>query len=464
MATKIQLRRDTAANWTSVNPVLAAGETGLEVDGSGTTTGTKVGDGVTAWVSLGYSFVMTSATVNSKSLTYPISLEASDVGAASLVDGKVPTSQLPIATASTPGAIPAGVATVVGGVLQNFVVDNSASDLSGPSTALLVRGALRAPGHPEGGHYETYIGGRGYPGFWTNCGGQFISWPATADGACPTLNIHGVETQPAIAIRTDTSDAQIICARGASNKGPFAYYDDNSPYIAPNERLIGSMDWNGRLLAAGGAQLADAILATTAVSGFLGIPICSGVPTGVPTSDSTTAQLVYDCAGGHLYLCWTGMSGVNIALTKAVTFSETPEWIYGTLTDGLINQNGTVLLPGVEFSTGFHNNTGSAKTVWAKVDLGSASLISKVRIHVGGGNYGVNAPDPVVISLSTDNITFTAAATITGSVAIGGLWIDIPFTATNARYVKVDMTATAGSYTGIGEIEVYPTIAWKLLA
>jgi hypothetical protein len=98
MATKIQLRRDTAANWTSVNPVLAAGETGLEVDGSGTTTGTKVGDGVTAWVSLGYSFVMTSATVNGKSLTCPISLEASDVGAASLVDGKVPTSQLSPAT------------------------------------------------------------------------------------------------------------------------------------------------------------------------------------------------------------------------------------------------------------------------------------------------------------------------------------------------------------------------------
>ena len=29
MADKIQLRRDTAANWTAANPVLAAGETGL---------------------------------------------------------------------------------------------------------------------------------------------------------------------------------------------------------------------------------------------------------------------------------------------------------------------------------------------------------------------------------------------------------------------------------------------------
>jgi hypothetical protein len=49
--TVIKLRRDTAANWTSVNPTLAAGEQGLE-----TNTGKiKVGDGSTAWASLAYS-------------------------------------------------------------------------------------------------------------------------------------------------------------------------------------------------------------------------------------------------------------------------------------------------------------------------------------------------------------------------------------------------------------------------
>lgn len=47
----IQTRRDTAANWTSVNPVLAAGEPGLETD----TGKVKYGDGTTAWTSLGYA-------------------------------------------------------------------------------------------------------------------------------------------------------------------------------------------------------------------------------------------------------------------------------------------------------------------------------------------------------------------------------------------------------------------------
>lgn len=47
---RIQLRRDTAANWTSANPTLAAGELGVETD----TDQFKIGDGTTAWTSLAY--------------------------------------------------------------------------------------------------------------------------------------------------------------------------------------------------------------------------------------------------------------------------------------------------------------------------------------------------------------------------------------------------------------------------
>ena len=48
--TVIQLRNDTAANWTTANPVLALGEIGVEND----TRFQKVGDGTTAWTSLAY--------------------------------------------------------------------------------------------------------------------------------------------------------------------------------------------------------------------------------------------------------------------------------------------------------------------------------------------------------------------------------------------------------------------------
>ncbi len=50
MASIIQIRRDTAANWTSANPILAQGELGLETD----TLKVKAGDGSTAWNSASY--------------------------------------------------------------------------------------------------------------------------------------------------------------------------------------------------------------------------------------------------------------------------------------------------------------------------------------------------------------------------------------------------------------------------
>jgi hypothetical protein len=50
MATIIQHRRGTAAEWTSANPVLAEGELGLVTD----TSRYKIGDGVTEWTELDY--------------------------------------------------------------------------------------------------------------------------------------------------------------------------------------------------------------------------------------------------------------------------------------------------------------------------------------------------------------------------------------------------------------------------
>lgn len=49
--THIQQRRDPAATWSSVNPILYDGEVGWERD----TGKSKLGDGVTAWTSLAYS-------------------------------------------------------------------------------------------------------------------------------------------------------------------------------------------------------------------------------------------------------------------------------------------------------------------------------------------------------------------------------------------------------------------------
>jgi len=49
--TKIQIRRDTATNWSSTNPTLASGEIGFDT----TNNQMKIGNGSTAWNSLDYA-------------------------------------------------------------------------------------------------------------------------------------------------------------------------------------------------------------------------------------------------------------------------------------------------------------------------------------------------------------------------------------------------------------------------
>ena len=62
---RILIRRDTAANWTSSNPTLAAGELGGETD----TGKVKLGNGSTAWNSLAYQGGVTSVNGNTGVVT-----------------------------------------------------------------------------------------------------------------------------------------------------------------------------------------------------------------------------------------------------------------------------------------------------------------------------------------------------------------------------------------------------------
>lgn len=81
MSFRIQIRRDSSANWQANNPVLLQGEFGYEFD-SGKL---KVGNGVDAWTQLGYAFVGTDGTSGVDGATGP----TGDTGAG------VPTGGLP---------------------------------------------------------------------------------------------------------------------------------------------------------------------------------------------------------------------------------------------------------------------------------------------------------------------------------------------------------------------------------
>lgn len=74
MTTRIKLRRDTAANWTDINPVLALAEPGVETD----TNKMKVGDGTKTWNQLTY---LDGADVTRLAVGFANSLEFPDTAA-----------------------------------------------------------------------------------------------------------------------------------------------------------------------------------------------------------------------------------------------------------------------------------------------------------------------------------------------------------------------------------------------
>ena len=76
MATKLQIRRDSASDWTSANPVLSAGEMGYEQD----TSKMKVGDGTTVWNSLAYFNVPTPGVTTVANMTALVALTGMATG------------------------------------------------------------------------------------------------------------------------------------------------------------------------------------------------------------------------------------------------------------------------------------------------------------------------------------------------------------------------------------------------
>lgn len=105
-------RRDTAAAWASANPVLAAGEIGVELGANPVKF--KVGDGVRAWVDLPYqmgSAIASGSLVPGEGVTLEGELENRLVGAGDVVIGAVAGSR--IESANIP-LTPLGVAASAG--------------------------------------------------------------------------------------------------------------------------------------------------------------------------------------------------------------------------------------------------------------------------------------------------------------------------------------------------------------
>lgn len=163
MADLVQLRRGSAAAWTTANPVLAQGELGIETD----TQKFKCGDGALAWSALPYLIdagnfaTMTGVqTLTNKTLESPV------VNSPTLSNGY--TEEVFALSGTAPQLSPSN------GSIQTWV-------LTGNSTPAL--------GTWNSGQSLTLMvdDGAGYTITWTSIG---VTWK-TGTGSAPTLNTTG---------------------------------------------------------------------------------------------------------------------------------------------------------------------------------------------------------------------------------------------------------------------------------
>ncbi len=102
MAVQIQIRRGTAAAWTAANPTLAAGEFAIETD----TDKYKIGDGSTAWTSLGYSSLPSNVLpLTGGAMTGAITTNSTFDGRDVAADGVTADAALPRTGGAMTGAI-----------------------------------------------------------------------------------------------------------------------------------------------------------------------------------------------------------------------------------------------------------------------------------------------------------------------------------------------------------------------
>lgn len=126
MSSIIQVKRGTAAGWTSANPTLNAGEIGFETD----TKKMKVGDGSTAWTSLTYtatdgdiSGVTAGTGLSGGGNSGAVTLAIDTATVATLTDTQTFTNK----TLTSPVV---NTAAITGGTLVNTVIKGLEEDVN----------------------------------------------------------------------------------------------------------------------------------------------------------------------------------------------------------------------------------------------------------------------------------------------------------------------------------------------
>ena len=201
VVTQIQVRRDTAANWTSTNPTLGSGEWGFETD----TGKVKIGDGSTAWASLAYKGSGTvTSVVASTGLTGGTITGTGTIAIDTYVTADLTTEQTLTNKSLTSPLINLGVNTQTGTTYTPVLSDNGKIVTLNNASAISVTIPTNASvAYPVGAQINfAWITGAGQPTISAVTSGTTTILSTGATAASPKLRVVN-STATCVKIATD---------------------------------------------------------------------------------------------------------------------------------------------------------------------------------------------------------------------------------------------------------------------
>ena len=450
MATRMQQRRGTAAQWTAANPTLAAGEIGFETD----TNKFKIGNGSSAWTALSY-FSNTTALEALLNDSAPAALNTLNEIAAAINDD--PAFFTTIATNLSNHA---SDTTDIHGIANTAVLATT-SDISNAIAGVT-------------NDYST-MGGTGID--W-NSGTEAFDIDSTvatktyADSAVTThstdtTSVHGIADTAALATTTNVSTAQTAAETFAT--GAVSTHSEDTTNIH------GIADTTLLVTTTGTQTLTNKTITTPAglVKGDVGLGnVDNTSDANKPVSTATQTALDLKLASAtaattYAPLASAALTGTPTAPTAAAatntTQIATTEFVRAEVaalvnsaaaTLDTLGEIATALGNDANFSTTLTTNLGLKAPLASPTFTGTVTLPAAGIVFTDGTQAKEGVPSRTPIITKTDSYTLSALTERDSLIEMGKATAQTVTIPTNASVAYPVGTSIDILQTGAGQVTI----------